>query len=143
MKRLSSPTRVTPLSWIVPRLTVQLSRKTLRSPISSRVGSPAYFLSCGASPREANGWILLPAPIVVGPLMTTWGPTTVPGPMRTCRTDHAEGTHGDIRRQLRLRRHDGMGIDHFAVSGATMISAWATSLSPISAAVEKRQMPFR
>ena len=30
------------------------SRMVLPSPISRRVGSPAYFLSCGASPSEAN-----------------------------------------------------------------------------------------
>ena len=29
-------------------LKVQNSRMVLRSPISSRVGSPAYFLSCGS-----------------------------------------------------------------------------------------------
>ncbi len=57
--------------------------------------------------------------------------------------DHAERTHVDVRRQLRLRRDDGVRVDHFAVSGATMMSACATSWSPISAAVEKRQMPFR
>src|SRR5579883_317996 len=43
------------------------------------------------------------------------------------RADHAEGTHGDLRRQLRSRRYDGVRIDHLAVSGATMISACATS----------------
>src|SRR6185437_10683744 len=37
------------------------------------------------------------------------------------RADDTEGTHGDVRRQLRLRRNDGMAVDHFAVSGATMI----------------------
>jgi hypothetical protein len=35
----------------VPVLKVQNSRMVLKSPISRRVGSPAYFLSCGSSPR--------------------------------------------------------------------------------------------
>ena len=83
MNRLSLPIRVTPLSCVVPRLTVQLSRNTLRSPISSRVGSPLYFLSCGASPMEANWKMRLSAPMTVGPLMTTCGPTMVPAPICT------------------------------------------------------------
>jgi hypothetical protein len=41
MIQLSSPTRVTPASLRVPVLNVQYSRIVLRSPISSRVGSPA------------------------------------------------------------------------------------------------------
>ena len=41
----------TPLA-VVPRFIVQHSRKTLLSPISRRVGSPLYFLSCGAPPSE-------------------------------------------------------------------------------------------
>ena len=54
MIQLSSPTRVTPPSCAVPRLKVQNSRIVLRSPICSSVGSPAYFLSCGAPPSEQN-----------------------------------------------------------------------------------------
>ena len=83
MKRLSSPIRVTPWPPAVPRLIVQNSRNTLRSPISSRVGSPLYFLSCGSSPIEANWNTLHSRPIVVGPLITTCGPTQLPAPMTT------------------------------------------------------------
>ena len=96
----------------VPRLMVQYSRITLRSPISRRVGSPAYFLSCGASPIEANWKILLSAPIVVWPLITTCGP------IQRARADHhvgaddAEGTHLDVGGQLRAGRHDRARIDH-------------------------------
>jgi len=50
MTQLSSPTVVTPWPWLVPRLIVTYSRNVLRSPISRRVGSPSYFLSCGAPP---------------------------------------------------------------------------------------------
>ena len=50
---------VTPPPWAVPRFMVVNSRNTLRSPISSRVGSPLYLRSCGASPIEANWKILL------------------------------------------------------------------------------------
>src|SRR5262249_45025137 len=59
------------------------------------------------------------------------------------RADDAEGTHGHVRGELRLRRYQSVRIDHLPVSGATIISSWATSVSPTSAAVEKRQMPFR
>jgi hypothetical protein len=52
MIQLSSPTRVTPASCTVPVLKVQNSRMVLRSPISSRVGSSAYFLSCGGAPMR-------------------------------------------------------------------------------------------
>src|SRR5580698_8583985 len=83
MSRLSLPMRVTPLSCVVPRFTVTDSRNTLRSPISRRVGSPLYFLSCGASPSEANWNILLSRPIRVGPLITACGPIQVPEPMTT------------------------------------------------------------
>ena len=38
----------------MPLLSVQYSRIVLPLPISSRVSSPAYFLSCGSSPTEAN-----------------------------------------------------------------------------------------
>jgi hypothetical protein len=37
----------------------------LRSPISRRVGSPAYFLSCGTSPSEQNWKMRLSRPIRV------------------------------------------------------------------------------
>jgi hypothetical protein len=47
------------------------------------VGSPAYFLSCGAAPMEANWKISLSRPMLVWPSMTTCGPMRVPAPMRT------------------------------------------------------------
>jgi hypothetical protein len=43
-----------PASSAVPRLMVTPSRIVLPSPISTTVGSPAYFLSCGGAPIEAN-----------------------------------------------------------------------------------------
>jgi len=48
------------------------------------VGSPAYFLSCGASPSETKWEIVLRAPIRVWPVMTAWAPTVVPAPISTC-----------------------------------------------------------
>ena len=83
MIQLSSPMRVTPTSWAVPMLKVQNSRIVLRSPISSRVGSPRYFLSCGTAPSEQNWKMRLSRPIVVRPSMTQCGPMVVPAPMRT------------------------------------------------------------
>ena len=83
MTQLSSPTRVAPASCAVPRLKVQNSRITLRSPICNSVGSPAYFLSCGTAPSEQNWKMRLSRPIVVRPSITQCGPTVVPEPMRT------------------------------------------------------------
>src|SRR5690606_9816221 len=83
MKRLLLPTRVRLLSCTVPRCRVAPSRMILLSPISSRVGSPLYFLSWQSSPTEANWKIRLPLPIRVGPRTTTCGPITVPAPIST------------------------------------------------------------
>ena len=74
---------VTPSSWTVPRFSVTHSRITLRSPISRRVGSPWYFLSCGAEPTDANWKMRLSAPIRVEPCTTACGPTIVPAPITT------------------------------------------------------------
>src|SRR5574343_126085 len=70
MIQLSSPIEVTPRSCTVPRLKVQNSRIVLRSPISKRVGSPAYFLSCGTSPSEQNWKMRLSRPMRVCPRTT-------------------------------------------------------------------------
>ena len=83
MIQLSSPMRVTPTSCTVPVLKVQNSRIALRSPISNRVGSPLYFLSCGIAPSEQNCRMRLSRPIVVWPSITQCGPMWVPSPMRT------------------------------------------------------------
>jgi hypothetical protein len=60
-----------------------ISRITFRSPIVSRVGSPRYFLSCGAEPTDANWNTTLSVPIVVGPWITTCGPMRVRAPIST------------------------------------------------------------
>ena len=83
MIQLSLPIVVSPRSCTVPRLIVHDSRIVLRSPITSRVRSPLYFLSCGASPIEANWKMWLSAPITVGPLMTTCGSMRLPRPIST------------------------------------------------------------
>ena len=83
MIQLSSPMRVTPASWTVPMWIVQNSRIVLPSPITSSVGSPAYFLSCGTPPMALNCAIRLPLPIVVRPSSTQCGPTMLPLPIRT------------------------------------------------------------
>jgi hypothetical protein len=70
MIQLSSPRRVTPESWTVPRLREQYSRMVLRSPISSRVGSPLYFLSWFASPIEQKWKMRLSRPMRVWPVST-------------------------------------------------------------------------
>src|SRR6218665_867954 len=84
MIQLSSPMLVSPRSWTVPRLKVQNSRMVLRWPMTNCVGSPAYFLSCGAAPRQANGKMRLSAPSVVRPSITQCAPTLQPGPITAC-----------------------------------------------------------
>src|SRR5690606_17875066 len=75
--------RVTPPPPPVPRLMVVNSRMTLRSPISSRTGSPAYFLSCGSPPIAACPCTWLSRPIRVGPSTLQCGPMRVPAPIST------------------------------------------------------------
>src|SRR5690554_4211924 len=59
------------------------SRMTLPSPISSRTGSPPYFLSCGSPPIAAWPWTTLSRPMRVGPWMLQCGPMRVPSPIST------------------------------------------------------------
>src|SRR5712691_2857659 len=80
MIQLSLPIRVTPASCAVPQLKLQYSRIVLRSPISSAVGSPPYFLSWGGPPSELNPKMRFPAPMRVRPSITTCGPIEVPSP---------------------------------------------------------------
>ncbi len=84
MRRLSFPMMVMPPPFIVPVLMVTNSRIWFPSPMSRRVGSPLYEVSCGGVPTEANGKRWLPAPNSVWPVTTQWLSMTVPGPMRTC-----------------------------------------------------------
>src|SRR4026208_1213818 len=79
----------------VPGLSVTPSRMMHSAPTSSGGGRPWYFGSGGGCPIEANGNMLVLAPIVVRPVTTTWLlsstsspsatwlPTTQNGPMRT------------------------------------------------------------
>ena len=63
---------------------MQNSRIVLRSPISSAVGSPPYFLSCGIAPIEQNWKMRLSRPIVVRPSITQCAPIDVPSAIVTC-----------------------------------------------------------
>ena len=152
---LSSPTRVTPLPVTVPRLTVQYSRKMLRSPISRRVGSPLYFLSCGASPSEANWKTRLSAPRLVGPLMTACGPIQQRGPITTLSpitanaptsTSSASCALGEMTARGSMRAmaapQAATNGDALSASGKSIISAEQASSSPTYATVESFQMPF-
>src|SRR2546423_13882723 len=58
-------------------------------------------------------------------------------------TYDAEGPDADVGRELGLARDDRARIDHLEASGATIISACATSCAPTEAAVEERQIPLR
>src|ERR1700722_11969510 len=91
MNRPSEPMLVSPRPLAVPRFMVQNSRNTLRSPIVSCVGSPLYFLSCGAPPIDANGKIWLSSPMRVGPSITACAPTVVRAPMITSGPITAKG----------------------------------------------------
>src|SRR5690349_24969834 len=91
MIQLSSPRRVTPPSCTVPVFSVQYSRIVLPSPITSAVGSPAYFLSCGMPPMAANEKMRLSRPVVVWPSITAGAPMLVPSPIFTCACTTAYG----------------------------------------------------
>ena len=55
----------------------------LLSPISRKVFSSLYFLSCGSPPILEKEKNLLFFPIVVGPSITTWEPMDVPDSIST------------------------------------------------------------
>jgi hypothetical protein len=55
ISRQPEPSVVSPPPPTVPRLMVTDSRMVFSSPISTRVGSPLYFRSCGGMPIEVNG----------------------------------------------------------------------------------------
>ena len=103
MIQLSSAMRVTPTSWTVPRLIETYSRIVLPSPISTRVGSPLYFLSWFASPMEQKWKMRLPRPIFVCPVMTLCAPIVVPSPISTSPSTTVYGpieTFAPIRARL-------------------------------------------
>jgi hypothetical protein len=130
--------RVSPRRATVPRLIEQNSRNTLRSPTTSLVGSPAYFLSCGASPIEANwntrllrpSWSALHDRVRADPAAgadLTSAPITANGPISTSVAIPRAGSRSRARRsRLDLRRH------HHRRRGAT---------SPTTPTVSNFQMP--
>ena len=134
MIQLSSPTRVTPPSCTVPRLKVQNWKMVLRSPMTSSVGSPAYFLSCGAQPKAVCDEMRLSRPIVVGPSMTQWAPIVVPSPTRTPAPMTAYGPTVDRRRQLGGGVDDGCRVNRRhglqAILRIVHISSASTAVSP-------------
>ena len=82
---------VTPPPGAVPLLTVEYSRNTLSLPMTKRVGSPAYFKSCGGEPMTAPEKNLQPSPISVCPSNTTCAPTSQLSPSVTCSPMIANG----------------------------------------------------
>ena len=149
MNRLSLPMRVTPLSLVVPRFIVQFSRNTFRSPISSRVGSPLYFLSCGASPIEANWKIGCPRRCVVGPWITRADRSRVPRadlrrPRRSQNGADLTSAASCAWRRASVRSIAHRGIDHFGRSPAPPSSRRCTlPRLPPRATVENFQMPLK
>jgi hypothetical protein len=59
------------------------SRTSVRSPMTTRVGSPWYFTSCGAAPMITWEPMRHSAPISVRPSRMVWLPMLVPAPTRT------------------------------------------------------------
>src|SRR5574340_1209493 len=114
LTQLSSQIRVTPWSCTVPVLKVQNSRIVLPSPISSAVGSPAYFLSCGGPPTEANWNTRLARPHVVRPSIVQFG-------CRVAQRARVDRRHGGLP-DLAHRAHQlGLG-GHLAVDlGAGLV----------------------
>ena len=141
MNRQSLPILVTPRPPTVPRLMVQNSRNTLRSPTSSRVGSPAYLRSCGASPIEANWNTRVSRPSVVGPLTTAWEPIQLPAPMRTPAPITANGPTSTLGSTSAPGSTIARGIDQALTSGATIIVAEVATAPSTSATVSNFQMP--
>ena len=105
MIQLSLPTRVTPPAPGTPILKVQNSRIVLRSPITSSVGSPAYFLSCGMAPSEANWKIAVVAADRGAPLDHAMRADRGAGADPHMRADH--GVRADAHRRVEF----GLGID--------------------------------
>ena len=120
---------------------MQNSRNTLRSPTTSRVGSPAYLRSCGASPIEANWNTRVSRPSVVGPLTTAWEPIQLPAPMRDAGADDRERPDLDARVDLGARVDDRARVDQGLTSGATIMVAEAATAPSTSATVSNFQMP--
>ena len=141
MNRQSSAIVVSPRPATVPRLIEQNSRNTLRSPTTSRVGSPAYLRSCGASPIEANWNTRVSRPSVVGPLTTACGPIQLPAPIAHAGADDGERPDLDARGDLGARGDDRARIDQGLTSGATIIVAEAATSPSTSATVVNFQMP--
>ena len=104
----------------------------LPAPISSRVGSPLYFRSCGARPIDAYGNTSVPSPIEVCPSITddapilqfwpmrTCGPTTANAPTVGARADDRGWRHASpagsicaigVQRQQQLGFDDGLAVD--------------------------------
>jgi len=90
MIQLLLPMMVLPPPSTVPRLKVHSSRMVLSSPMISSVSCPAYFLSCGSSPMEAN-WKTAGHDHV--------RPDTAAGADRYLGTDDAERTDFHVVRQ--------------------------------------------
>src|SRR6185437_15843654 len=84
ISRLSSPMRVTPSSCTVPRLMVQYSRITLRSPMTRRLADRGELedLITGADLRVAGDQRVRPDPGI--------------GSDHHVRADHAVGTHLNV-----------------------------------------------
>ena len=86
----------------VPRLIVTYSRMVLPSPISTRVSSPAYFLSCGGPPIEANWKMRLLRPMRVRPRSPRAGRSRCP--RRSRRRGPITRIGADRRRRRRAAR---------------------------------------
>src|SRR3954469_561250 len=136
MIQLSLPIVVRRLSCTVPTCSVVNSRMVLRSPITSSVGSPWYFLSWLAAPIEANWKIRLSRPIVVWPSSTTWpaivvpaatftcGPTSVYGPTVTLGSSCALGSTIAVGWMFAIASGDGPhGAHEFRLAGDLLAHA--------------------
>jgi hypothetical protein len=126
MIQLSLPTRVTCASWLVPTLNEQNSRIVLRSPISSRVGSASYFLSCGLAPIEQNWKISLSRP------MRSDAGTVADLDVLA---DQRIGPDADVGTELRARMDDGGRVDHSVLIAHISSASAASSPSTLARAL--------
>ena len=129
MRKQRAPTMVLPVA-VEPRFTVEYSRTTVWSPISTQVSSFLYLRSCGGPPITVPTPICTPAPIRALQSTTAWAASFAPSPMVTLRADDGVRAHVDVAAQLGLAVDQGGGENHLSVTMAIISASATTCPSP-------------
>ena len=122
---------------------VTYSRMVLWSPISTAVGSPAYFLSCGGAPIEAKCQMRLLRPMRRCPSSTTWAPMVAALADLDVLADHRVRADLDVGREAGCAVDDGRRVDQAWSTGRTeqRIVASATTFPSTRATQPNLPMP--